>query len=48
MSITESESYTEATRDVSWKEAMNAELDMIEKNNTCELVDKPLTSLSRG
>ena len=40
MSFTESETYTEATKNVAWQDAMKAELEMIEKNDTWELVDR--------
>ena len=33
--------FTEATENKKWRVAMQEELDMIEKNNTWELVDKP-------
>ena len=39
--IMEPESYEEAAPDLSWMKAMQAELDMIEKNNTWVLVDRP-------
>ena len=39
--ILEPESYEEAALDLSWIKAMQAELDMIEKNNTWMLVDRP-------
>ncbi|CAL2232095.1 unnamed protein product [Prunus armeniaca] len=35
------ENYQEAASDIAWQEAMNAELEMIEKNNTWELVERP-------
>ena len=41
MCITEPESYQEAAEDVAWQEAMKAELEMIEKNKTWELVARP-------
>uniref|UniRef100_A0A6N2KMP1 Integrase catalytic domain-containing protein n=1 Tax=Salix viminalis TaxID=40686 RepID=A0A6N2KMP1_SALVM len=41
MSIVEPENYKETTGDIAWEEAMNAKLEMIEKNNTWELVNKP-------
>ena len=37
----EPENYEEAALDLSWMKAMQAELDMIERNNTQMLVDKP-------
>ncbi|KAB2625790.1 hypothetical protein D8674_017450 [Pyrus ussuriensis x Pyrus communis] len=39
--IMEPENYEEAARDLSWMKAMQAELDMIERNNTWMLVDRP-------
>ncbi|CAL9009524.1 unnamed protein product [Prunus brigantina] len=42
MCIIEPENYQEATSDIAWQEAMNAELEMIEKNNTWELVERPV------
>ncbi|KAI5333988.1 hypothetical protein L3X38_024121 [Prunus dulcis] len=41
MCIIELENYQEAAGDLAWQEAMNAELEMIEKNNTWELVERP-------
>ncbi|CAL9020197.1 unnamed protein product, partial [Prunus brigantina] len=41
MCIIEPENYQEAASDIAWQEAMNAELEMIEKNNTWELVERP-------
>ncbi|CAL2271953.1 unnamed protein product [Prunus armeniaca] len=41
MCIVKCESYEEAALDESWKNAMKSELEMIEKNNTWELVDSP-------
>ncbi|CAL8115629.1 unnamed protein product [Prunus armeniaca] len=40
MCIIEPENYQEAASDIAWQEAMNAELEMIEKNNTWELVER--------
>ncbi|CAL9003549.1 unnamed protein product [Prunus brigantina] len=40
MCIIEPENYQEAATDIAWQEAMNAELEMIEKNNTWELKHK--------
>jgi len=46
MCIIEPENYQEVARDKAWQEAMKEELEMIEKNNTWELVkrsiDKPV------
>ncbi|KAM1111108.1 hypothetical protein ACFX13_010490 [Malus domestica] len=42
MCIIEPENYQEAVGDKAWQEAMNAELEMIEKNNTWELVERPV------
>ncbi|KAI5348004.1 hypothetical protein L3X38_000891 [Prunus dulcis] len=39
--IVEPDSFEEADLDESWRHAMKAELEMIEKNNTWELVDRP-------
>ncbi|KAM2677793.1 hypothetical protein EV1_004297 [Malus domestica] len=41
MSFVEPEDYQEAAHDQAWQEAMNAEIDMIEKNDTWQLVDRP-------
>ncbi|CAL2255216.1 unnamed protein product [Prunus armeniaca] len=41
MYIVEPESFEEANLDESWKNAMKAELEMIEKNNTWTLGDRP-------
>jgi hypothetical protein len=41
MCIIEPESFEEAEKDDSWKRAMEAEIQMIEKNNTWDLVDRP-------
>ncbi|CAL9025450.1 unnamed protein product [Prunus brigantina] len=41
MCIVEPENFEEADLDESWRNAMKAELDMIEKNNTWQLVDRP-------
>ena len=40
--MTEPENYTEAAGDAAWQDAMKAELNMIEKNNTWELVERPI------
>ncbi|CAL8112732.1 unnamed protein product [Prunus armeniaca] len=46
MSVIEPENYEEASKDTTWKKAMEAEMEMIEKNETWELVnrlmDKPI------
>ncbi|BBN70319.1 multidrug resistance-associated protein 9 [Prunus dulcis] len=39
--IVEPESFEDANLDESWRNAMKAELEMIEKNNTWTLVDRP-------
>ncbi|KAM1461179.1 hypothetical protein ACFX11_045561 [Malus domestica] len=41
MCIVEPENYEDAILDESWENAMKSELEMIEKNNTWELVDRP-------
>ncbi|CAL9019831.1 unnamed protein product [Prunus brigantina] len=41
MCIVEPDSFEEADLDESWRSAMEAELEMIEKNNTWKLVDRP-------
>ncbi|BBN69279.1 multidrug resistance-associated protein 9 [Prunus dulcis] len=41
MCIVEPDSFEEADLDESWRCAMEAELEMIEKNNTWKLVDRP-------
>ena len=40
MSIVEPKNYKEADGDIAWEEAMIAELEMIEKNNTWEFVNR--------
>ncbi|CAL9029391.1 unnamed protein product, partial [Prunus brigantina] len=45
MCIIEPENYQEAVGDLAWQEAMNTELEMIEKNNTWELVERPADKL---
>ncbi|CAL9018208.1 unnamed protein product, partial [Prunus brigantina] len=41
MTIIEPETYYEAIEDKAWKEAMDAEIETIEKNGTWELVERP-------
>ncbi|KAI5342160.1 hypothetical protein L3X38_010035 [Prunus dulcis] len=41
MSIIEPENFEEASRDKAWQQAIEAEMEMIEKNETWELVDRP-------
>ncbi|CAL9015740.1 unnamed protein product, partial [Prunus brigantina] len=41
MSIIEPENFAEASKDKAWKRAMEIEMEMIEKNETWELVDRP-------
>ena len=41
MSQKEPKKFEEASKDMSWVNAMNEELDQIEKNNTWELVHRP-------
>ncbi|KAB2625515.1 hypothetical protein D8674_017175 [Pyrus ussuriensis x Pyrus communis] len=41
MCVIEPENYDDAAKDESWRSAMKAELDMIEKNNTWQLVERP-------
>ncbi|CAL8175262.1 unnamed protein product [Prunus armeniaca] len=41
MSIIEPENFAEASKDKAWKKAMEIEMEMIEKNETWELVDRP-------
>ncbi|CAL9003907.1 unnamed protein product [Prunus brigantina] len=41
MCIVEPDNFEEADLDESWRSAMEAELEMIEKNNTWKLVDRP-------
>ncbi|KAM2091058.1 hypothetical protein ACFX1T_029593 [Malus domestica] len=41
MCVIEPESYEDAAKDDSWRSAMKTELDMIEKNNTWQLVERP-------
>ncbi|KAG8485549.1 hypothetical protein CXB51_018884 [Gossypium anomalum] len=40
VAIVELSSYEEAARDMNWKKAMEAEMDMIQKNQTCDLVER--------
>ncbi|XP_073264238.1 uncharacterized protein [Populus alba] len=42
MCIIEPENYQEAAGDIAWQEAMKEELEMIEKNNTWKLVERPI------
>ncbi|KAJ6715423.1 hypothetical protein OIU85_026875 [Salix viminalis] len=42
LSMIEPESYQEAVRNIAWQEAMNAEMEMIDKNETWELVERPV------
>jgi hypothetical protein len=42
MCIIEPENYQEAFGDKAWQEAMKEELEVIEKNNTWELVERPI------
>ena len=39
--IVEPENYEDAAQDESWRKAMEAELEMIEKNDTWKLVERP-------
>ena len=39
--MSESETYSEAAGEAVWQKAMKDELEMIEKNDTWELVDRP-------
>ncbi|KAI5340825.1 hypothetical protein L3X38_020099 [Prunus dulcis] len=39
--IIEPENFTEASKDKAWQKAMEIEMEMIEKNETWELVDRP-------
>ena len=41
MCMIETKNYQEAAEDIAWKEVMNVELEMIEKNNMWKLVDRP-------
>ncbi|KAG8489528.1 hypothetical protein CXB51_017560 [Gossypium anomalum] len=41
VAIVEPSSYEEAVRDMNWKKAMEAEMDMIQKNQTWDLVERP-------
>ncbi|KAG8496293.1 hypothetical protein CXB51_009141 [Gossypium anomalum] len=41
VAIVEPSSYEEAARDMNWKKAMEAEMDMIQKNQTWDLVERP-------
>ena len=42
MCITEPERYQEVAEDIAWQEAMKAELEMIEKNKTWEVMARPI------
>jgi hypothetical protein len=42
MCIIEPENYQKAAGDIAWQEAMKEELEMIEKNNTWELKERPV------
>ncbi|CAL9022194.1 unnamed protein product [Prunus brigantina] len=46
--IMEPENFEEADLDESWRRAMEAELEMIEKNNTWQLVERPFNKLVIG
>ncbi|CAL8998661.1 unnamed protein product [Prunus brigantina] len=41
MSIIEPENFAEASKDKAWQKAMEIEMEMIDKNETWELVDRP-------
>ncbi|KAG8492771.1 hypothetical protein CXB51_010255 [Gossypium anomalum] len=41
VAIVEPSSYEEAATDMNWKKAMEAEIDMIQKNQTWDLVERP-------
>lgn len=41
VNIIEPEKYEEATTNTAWKKAVNAEIEMMEKNNIWEMIDKP-------
>jgi len=42
MCIIEPKNYQEAFRDKAWQEAMKKELEVIEKNNTWKLMERPI------
>lgn len=42
MSIIELESYEEVSRDKAWQQAMETDMKMIEKNETWQLVERPM------
>ncbi|KAI5350085.1 hypothetical protein L3X38_002976 [Prunus dulcis] len=48
MSIIEPENFAEASKDKAWQKAMEIEMEMIEKNETWELVDRPSDKLVIG
>jgi hypothetical protein len=48
MCIIEPENYQEAFEDKAWQEAMKEELEVIKKNNTWELVERPIDKLVIG
>ncbi|KAM5569751.1 hypothetical protein ABKV19_016986 [Rosa sericea] len=46
--VTEPETYEEAIKDVAWKKAMEEEISVIEKNSTCDLVNRPSDKIVIG
>ena len=40
--MTEPKNFAEVSEDEDWVKAMNEELDQIEKDNTCDLVPRPI------
>ncbi|CAL8998022.1 unnamed protein product [Prunus brigantina] len=46
--IVEPETFEEAIKDEAWQKAMETEIEMIEKNKTWELVDRPIDKLVIG
>ncbi|CAL8162107.1 unnamed protein product [Prunus armeniaca] len=42
MSVIKPENYEEASKDTAWKKAMEAEMEIIKKNETWELVNRPM------
>jgi hypothetical protein len=40
--MVEPEKFNESSKDVNWLKSMNEELEQIEKNNTWELVPRPI------
>lgn len=48
MCVIAPKNYQEAAQDDSWKRVMQTELDIMQKNNTWQLVDKPFEKPNIG